>query len=393
MSLLASSAQNLLGRLALIGADPRDDRTCGPRQSAARDHVPADPAHFRSVGRPVPAFGSPVGSVPNLYFFMLVGALVLFAYNHDFRALLVIGRIDILLAPTLSMIPLGGFLPRRRSRAMGHPGAARRTVFGAVRSAIRWYIAFLAVFVGSGMAGAHPRPDPAAVPDWFTTTMLALNVTIGGTIVFTLLALFAQQRNDALSALRRAGQGREPAAEHPAAVDRRAAEGTDAADRRSVQRGVDPVRRRRRFHAAGREPNAGRGGRRARRLFSHFDALAERHGLEKIKTIGDAYMVAAGVPSRGPTTPRRWPRWRSTCSRRCARARRRPPGPGAAGRHQLGAGRGRRHRSQAVPLRPMGRRGEHGQPHGVAGRARAGSRSRGRPTSCSRTSSCASRAA
>jgi class 3 adenylate cyclase len=31
-------------------------------------------------------------------------------------------------------------------------------------------------------------------------------------------------------------------------------------------------------------------------LFSRFDALAERYGLEKIKTIGDAYMVVAGVP-------------------------------------------------------------------------------------------------
>jgi class 3 adenylate cyclase len=31
-------------------------------------------------------------------------------------------------------------------------------------------------------------------------------------------------------------------------------------------------------------------------LFSHFDVLAERYGLEKIKTIGDCYMVAAGVP-------------------------------------------------------------------------------------------------
>ena len=31
------------------------------------------------------------------------------------------------------------------------------------------------------------------------------------------------------------------------------------------------------------------------RLFSAFDALAERHGLEKIKTIGDAYMVAGGL--------------------------------------------------------------------------------------------------
>jgi guanylate cyclase len=36
------------------------------------------------------------------------------------------------------------------------------------------------------------------------------------------------------------------------------------------------------------------------RLFSHFDELAERYGLEKIKTIGDCYMVAAGVPSPRP---------------------------------------------------------------------------------------------
>jgi adenylate cyclase len=31
-------------------------------------------------------------------------------------------------------------------------------------------------------------------------------------------------------------------------------------------------------------------------VFSFFDTLVERYGLEKIKTIGDCYMVAAGVP-------------------------------------------------------------------------------------------------
>ena len=31
------------------------------------------------------------------------------------------------------------------------------------------------------------------------------------------------------------------------------------------------------------------------RIFSTFDELAEKHGLEKIKTIGDAYMVAGGL--------------------------------------------------------------------------------------------------
>ena len=32
-------------------------------------------------------------------------------------------------------------------------------------------------------------------------------------------------------------------------------------------------------------------------LFSRFDALCDRHGLEKIKTIGDAYLVVAGLPT------------------------------------------------------------------------------------------------
>ena len=33
------------------------------------------------------------------------------------------------------------------------------------------------------------------------------------------------------------------------------------------------------------------------RIFSRFDQLADKHGLEKIKTIGDAYMVVGGLPT------------------------------------------------------------------------------------------------
>jgi adenylate cyclase len=35
-------------------------------------------------------------------------------------------------------------------------------------------------------------------------------------------------------------------------------------------------------------------------IVSRFDALSEEHGVEKIKTIGDAYMVAAGIPEPCP---------------------------------------------------------------------------------------------
>ena len=64
------------------------------------------------------------------------------------------------------------------------------------------------------------------------------------------------------------------------------------------------------------------------RIFSEFDALASRLGVEKIKTIGDAYMAAAGLPEPR-ARPRRSDRRASpsACSR-CSRAstsRRRTP--------------------------------------------------------------------
>lgn len=36
------------------------------------------------------------------------------------------------------------------------------------------------------------------------------------------------------------------------------------------------------------------------RVFTEFDGLVEKHGLEKIKTTGDAYMVVSGVPKPRP---------------------------------------------------------------------------------------------
>ncbi|MEJ2121119.1 MAG: adenylate/guanylate cyclase domain-containing protein [Alphaproteobacteria bacterium] len=36
------------------------------------------------------------------------------------------------------------------------------------------------------------------------------------------------------------------------------------------------------------------------RVFTRFDALVERHGVEKIKTIGDAYRAVAGMPRERP---------------------------------------------------------------------------------------------
>ena len=37
--------------------------------------------------------------------------------------------------------------------------------------------------------------------------------------------------------------------------------------------------------------------------FFHFDSVAEKYRIEKIKTIGDAYMCAGGIPERNRTNP------------------------------------------------------------------------------------------
>lgn len=39
------------------------------------------------------------------------------------------------------------------------------------------------------------------------------------------------------------------------------------------------------------------------RFFFYFDSLAEKYRIEKIKTIGDAYMCAGGIPERNRTNP------------------------------------------------------------------------------------------
>lgn len=59
------------------------------------------------------------------------------------------------------------------------------------------------------------------------------------------------------------------------------------------------------FVALARELGAARTVELLNRIVMRFDALAEEHGVEKIKTIGDAYMVAAGIPEPVPNHTRR----------------------------------------------------------------------------------------
>jgi guanylate cyclase len=301
VSTLRERAENLLARLALIGADPRDDEETRLRKALlVLISLLILPISLIWGGLYL-SFGSPVGWVPLIYFVILVGAIVAFAFNHNFRQLLLIGMLDILLAPTLSMIPLGGFLLAGGVGLWGVLAPLGALVFADVRAGVRWYVAFAAVFLAAGVAGVYLGPIPPLLPTWFTTMMLALNISIGGTVVFTLLALFARQRHDALVELRSEQEKAENLLLNilPASIANRLKDQAQPIADQFAAASIlfaDVVD----FTPFSENLPASEVVGVLDRLFSQFDALAERHQLEKIKTIGDAYMVAAGIPKPRP---------------------------------------------------------------------------------------------
>ena len=294
---IRGAADRVAARVALIGADPRDDDDLRARKALLVLISVLILPVAALWGALYLAFGSPVGVVPLVYFAVLAGAIVVFSRTRDFPWLLRVGQVDILFAPTLSMIPLGGFLASGGVGLWGILAPLGALVFGDARSAVRWYVAWVVVFLGSGVAGEIVGSVWDPVPGWFTSTMLALNITVGGAIVFTLLAVFASERRAALAALRVEQEKAEnlllnilprsiadklkaetgPIADHFGSASILFADVVDFTPWSERRRPADVVGC-------------------LDYLFSHFDGLAERHGLEKIKTIGDCYMVAAGVP-------------------------------------------------------------------------------------------------
>jgi len=296
---------NAAARLAPLGADPEDDEEIRQKKALLVLLAVLILPVSAVWGTVYLAFGSPVGIVPYIYLAVSIGSLVLFARTRSFRLLLVTQLLDILLTTTAGQMLVGGFLPSGGVGLWGILAPLGALVFLEVRRAIRWFGAFVLIFLLTGVAGEVLFRD-VDIPIWFTSTMLALNVIGAGSVAFTLLASFANQRNAALAALRVEQEKSElllmnilprSIAERLKVASQAIADHfgsasilfADVVDFTPLAQRLAPA------EVVGILDH----------LFSRFDALVERHGLEKIKTIGDCYMAAAGVPDPSPDHARR----------------------------------------------------------------------------------------
>jgi adenylate cyclase len=275
--------------LGLIGADPNDDDE-SRRRKALLVYLAVLILPISLVwGTLYLALGATSGLVAYAYFAISLASIGLFARTQNFELLLRIQLLDITLAPTLSMWPTAGILASGAVGLWGILGPLGALVFSSVRSSVRWFFLFVVAFLAAGIAG-EVTGGLSSLPRWFSTTMLALNVVVGGAVVFTLLAVFAQQRRDAqdraenllLNILPRSIADKLKAKPQTISDSFTAASilFADVADFTPMAEHVAPAELVNMLD----------------RLFGHFDGLAERYDLEKIKTIGDCYMAAAGIP-------------------------------------------------------------------------------------------------
>jgi adenylate cyclase len=292
----AAWIENAAARLARFGADPEDDEELRQKKSLlVLIVVLILPVSF-VWGSLYLGFGSLAGITAFIYFAVSIGSLVIFARTGSFRLLLFTQCLDILLAPTAGQMFVGGFLPSGGVALWAILAPLGALVFLEVRRAIRWFVAFVLVFLLTGVAGELFFAN-ADFPIWFPSTMLALNIVGAGAISFTLLASFAKQRTEALVALRAEQERSEALIRNvlPSSIAERLKVATgsiadhvesasilfaDVVDFTPLAQRLSPA------EVVGTLDQ----------LFSHFDTLVERRGLEKIKTIGDCYMAAAGVP-------------------------------------------------------------------------------------------------
>jgi adenylate cyclase len=241
-------------------------------------------AIYLAVGAPIAA------AIPGFYTVFTPINTAIFARTRNFRFYRFTQLLLILLLPWLVTLSLGGFRQSSIVIIWAALCPLGSLLLEDLRSTSFWIIGFVVLLILS--ASLQPVLSPATLPEPFVTWFFVLNVGAVVMITFGLLYHFVGRRNffqqqaemlllnilpKEISAALKAEQ-RTIADEYPAVSILFA----DVV-------GFTPI-------AAKMSPMELVG--LLNQVFLCFDGLVEKYDLEKIKTIGDCYMVASGVPRR-----------------------------------------------------------------------------------------------
>jgi adenylate cyclase len=204
----------------------------------------------------------------------------------------------ILLLPFLLQWSLGGFVDSGAVALWAFVAPLGALVFYGPRGALAWFGAFLAlVAFSAAIDGALPEPAEQ-IPSSLIVVFFALNILGPSVTTFALLEHFVRSRDRAHRLLAAEQERSETLLlsifPRPIAERLKMSQGVIAERSEEVSVLFADI--------TGFTPTAERLPAEEvvvmlDEIFSAFDELVARHGLEKIKTIGDGYLVAAGIPT------------------------------------------------------------------------------------------------
>ena len=297
-------------------------------------------------------------AAPAFYSVFTLANTALFAWTRNLEFYRFTQLFLILILPWLVTIALGGFRPSSVVIIWAALCPLGSLLLEEPKRTLFWIVGFVALLLVTALL--QPHLTPTHLPDAFVTWFFVLNLGSVIAIVFGLLHYFVRRRDffQASSEMLLLNilpkEISEALKTEPRAI---AAHYDEASILFADIVGFTPM-------AATMLPltlvdllND---------VFECFDDLVDKYELEKIKTIGDCYMVAAGVPRPRVDHAAALVNFALEYASPDRDADVRRAKAGLPHRHQLRPGGRGRHRPPKIHLRPLGRDGQHGKPHGVA---------------------------
>jgi class 3 adenylate cyclase len=240
------------------------------------------------------ALGLPLSAaIPLGYQLVTLVTLTLFLRTGNFRIVALTQLTLMLVLPFLLQWSLGGFVDGSAVAIWAFVAPLGAILFLGGRAAVPWFAGFGALTVVSALVDGRLPSRADEIPEWISLTFFVVNFVGPAATAFLLLQYFLRAlerergRSERLllnvlpaavvERLKDEGQVAEHA-EEVTVLFADLVEFTAIADRLDPREVVDLLGE----------------------IFGAFDELVDASGLEKIKTLGDGYLVAAGIPLSRP---------------------------------------------------------------------------------------------